>query len=72
MIVLFVISLLFPLRLFPCKLVFTENIDISLYARKIGMEIKTDKAKIVNFKKTGKFFRRTFNFYNENLFTTNS
>ena len=46
--------------------------NLALYARKNGMEINTDKRKIMIFNKTGKFFRRTFNFYNKNIFTTNS
>ena len=46
--------------------------NLALYARTNGMEINTDKTKIMIFNKTGKFFRRTFNFYNKNIFTTNS
>ena len=39
---------------------------------KTEWKFNTDKTKIMIFIKTGKFFRRTFNFYNENIFTTNS
>ena len=46
--------------------------NLALYTRKNGMEINTDKTKIMIFNKTGKFFRRTFKFYNKNIFTTNS
>ena len=46
--------------------------NLALYARKNGMEFNTDKTKIMIFNKTDKFFRRTFNFYNKNIFTTNS
>ena len=44
----------------------------SLYARKNGMKINVDKTKRMIFNKSGKFFRRSFKFDNENIFTTNS
>ena len=46
--------------------------NLALYARKNEMEINVDKTKSMIFNKSGKFFRRSFRFNNENIFTTNS
>ena len=46
--------------------------NLSLYARKNGMKINANKTKSMIFNKSEKFFRRSFKFDNENIFTTNS
>ena len=42
------------------------------YTKKNGMQINADKTKAMIFNKSGKFFRRSFKFDNEQIFTTNS
>ena len=46
--------------------------NLSKYTKENRMEINADKTKGMIFNKSGKFFRRSFTFDNELIFTTNS
>ena len=46
--------------------------SLSLYTKKNGMQINEKKTKAMIFNKSGKYIRRSFNFDNERIFTTNS
>ena len=46
--------------------------NLAQYSKNNGMSINADKTKVMIFNKTGRFFRRSFNCSNIQIFSTNS